>query len=453
MRERCDAAVLLGLMANRDGMGALRRVLEDDRQPVALRRAAAEALGLLGRGADLGEEDRRAIQMLLEGQLRHRPCQALVRSEDDWEPINGELPLLQGAARGLQVMAAPDLPVLGAGPGHVVPMLTVVASRRGEKELTVGAEVVNQVAVWKLPLPGGEQVELVVVPGGEYRLGSPETEEGRNLYANQRDGCKGVNVEAERTVRLEAFAMARVPISQAQWAAAARLEPIRRDLKISPGSFKPERVWECYAEPGGLAVDSVSWWDCQEWLGRWNRWLAEHWAEQGGKGATPEMGLPSESQWEAACRAASEEQMPFHFGEILDPSWANFDGTYTYGAGRQGAFRQRPRVTGAFGLVNRWGLADLHGQLSEWCGDYWHPNPIGPGWPEDGHSWPEPDPALEGSAQQQYRLLRGGSWFVGPHFCRAAYRYGFHPGGVSSNVGVRPCCPLPPGFLSLPLNP
>jgi formylglycine-generating enzyme required for sulfatase activity len=104
---------------------------------------------------------------------------------------------------------------------------------------------------------------------------------------------------------------------------------------------------------------------------------------------------------------------------------------------------------GFFGLVNRWGLAELHGQLYEWCRDQWHPDPTGEGWPSAGIPWQGVDPSLEalGTAQKDWKLLRGGSWFNGPHDCRAAYRFSRHLVGVFTNDGVRPCCLLPPGSL------
>jgi len=303
-------------------------------------------------------------------------------------------------------------------------------------------------AVWRLPLPGGEQLELVVVPGGEAQIGSPETEEVRDWYANQRDGCKGVNVEAERTVRLEPFAMARHPITQAQWRAVAELPQVEREIRLRPWSFKePVGLWERHAQPGQLPTDSISWNDCQEWLKRLNRWLSSEWANLGGVGQCPQLALPSECQWESACRA--ESATPFHFGDTLDPSWANYYGELQYGLGRQGLDRSRPVSVGFFGLVNRWGLAELHGQLFEWCGDQWHPDPTGAGWPSDGQAWQGVDPALEalGTAQKEWRLLRGGSWFNEPHYCRAAIRFSNHPAYVSTVVGFRPCCLLPPGSL------
>jgi formylglycine-generating enzyme required for sulfatase activity len=193
-------------------------------------------------------------------------------------------------------------------------------------------------------------------------------------------------------------------------------------------------------------VDSVSWFDCGEWLARLNHWLREQWAALEGTAAAPQLALPSESQWEGACRAGSST--PFQCGDTLDPSWANYDANYTYGRGRKGEYRQRPTATGALAVVNRWGLAEMHGQLFEWCGDRWHPDPVGPGWRQDGSAWEEPDAALEGLQDQEFRLLRGGSWVSGPNGCRAAYRNSSHPGDVDTPFGVRPCCLLPPSIPS-----
>jgi formylglycine-generating enzyme required for sulfatase activity len=245
--------------------------------------------------------------------------------------------------------------------------------------------------------------------------------------------------------------MARFPISQAQWAAVAALPLIEREIAARPGTYEARGLWERYGQPGALAVDSVSWFDCGEWLARLNRWIAQEWATQGSNAAAPQLALPSESCWEVACRAGGST--PFHCGDTLDPSWANYDANSTYGRGRKGEYRQRPTTIGAFGPVNRWGLAEMHGQLWEWCGDRWHPNPVGGGWPKEGGAWEEPDAALEGLLEQEYRLRRGGSWIEAPRNCRAAYRNGYRPGLASTLVGVRPCCLLPPGSLLDPLGP
>ena len=338
-------------------------------------------------------------------------------------------------------------------------MLTITALQEGEA-LRIRTEVVKP-AVWKLPLPGGEQLELVVVPGGEYGIGSPEGETGRDVYTGFLQKGEGVDVEAQRTVNLKDFALVRHPITQAQWRAVAMLPRLERDLNLTPGSYKPDDIWERFAQRGGLAVDSVSWLDCQEWLRRLNGWLVERWSELGGEVEAPQLALPSESQWEAACRAGAST--PFHFGATLDASWANYDGGYTYGLGRKGAYRQRPLPVGFFGLVNRWGLGEMHGQLLEWCGDQWHRSPIredlgkrrgwfgGGGTTQellDGRALEGPDPGLaEVPSEQEMRLLRGGSWIYPQLLARAAFRDGNHPVGVDSFVGVRPGCFSPPGLL------
>ncbi len=294
-----------------------------------------------------------------------------------------------------------------------------------------------------------------MVEGEEQPIGSPAEEEGRDWYANQRDGCKDpqtqrpLNVEAQRTVRPKRFALARHPITQSQWQAVALLPRLERDLNPTPGSSKPDDLWERFAQPGALPVDSVSWFDCQEWLGRLNRWLLEQWSALGGQGAAPQLALPGEGQWEVACRAGATTPSPFHFGDTLDASWANYHCGYTYGRGRKGAYRQRPVPVGFFGLVYRWGLTELHGQLYEWCGDQWHPDPVGAGWPSDGLPWEGVDPALEalGSSQKELRLLRGGAWIHGPLGCRAAARYSNLPDNVYADFGFRPGCHFPPGSL------
>jgi formylglycine-generating enzyme required for sulfatase activity len=446
--EQQDAAVVLGLIGAEIGIEALERLASDGSQPPELRRAALESLGLVARDQ---AEHREPIEAFLEGQLRAEALDLLVEGEEGWAEHDRHLPPLQGASRGLQLAASAALPLLGSAPGRVVPMLTLTALQEGEG-LRIRTEVVTP-PVWRLPLPewpgeAPQQLELVVVEGGEAGIGSPETEEGRDWYANQREGCKGVNVEAERSVRLERFALVRHAITQAQWQAVAELPQVARKLNsTTPGSYKPDDLWERFAQPGGLPVDSVSWNDCQEWLGRLNRWLLEQWSELGGQGDAPQLALPGEGQWEVACRAGAST--PFHFGNTLDSSWANYDGGYTYGPGRKGAYRQRPVSVGFFGLVNRWGLAEMHGQLYEWCGDQWHPDPTAEGWFSAGLPWQGVDPALEalGTAQKELKLLRGGSWFNEPHNCRAANRDGNHPAFVRPDIGVRPCCLLPPGSL------
>jgi len=333
-----------------------------------------------------------------------------------------------------------------------VPMLTLTALEEGSG-LRIRTEVVD-VPVWQLPLPGGEHLELVMVPAGPAQLGSPATEHDRQAvmdwFAANRDGCRdgGVNVEALRPVRLEAFAMVRQPISQGQWRAVVEaMDQFASELDGAPGAAKPESLLDRYGQPGELAVDGVSWHQGREWLGRLNGWLQQQWPELGGSGVAPQLVLPSENQWEGACRAGAAT--PFHFGDTLDGSWARCNSAYPFGRGRKGWKAKQPWLNGSSGLVNQWGLAELHGQLFEWCEDSWHPNPMAEGRPENGEPWRQEDGELlrRDSSQRRWKLLRGGSWFNEPHVCRAAFRYGVLPADVNSNFGVRPCCLLPPGSL------
>jgi formylglycine-generating enzyme required for sulfatase activity len=329
-------------------------------------------------------------------------------------------------------------------------MLTLTALTEGEG-LRIRTEVVAP-PVWRLPLPGREQLEIVVIEGGDYPIGSPREEDGRDWYASGRERCvdpvsgKPLDVEAQRTVRLEPYGMVRHLITQAQWQAVAALPPVEREIRQTPWSFKqPIGLWEQYAQPFILPVDSVSWNDCKEWLRRLNRWLQQEWLVLAGGGEAAQLDLPSEGQWEAACRAGAST--PFHFGQVIDASWANYYGESSYGRGRVGIDRSRPLPIGALALVNRCGLSEMHGQLFEWCGDQWHREAKGEGWPADGQAWEGPDGGLEGSAQQAWRLLRGGSWFNEPHICRTADRSSGDPAYVFTYRGVRPCCLLPPGSL------
>jgi formylglycine-generating enzyme required for sulfatase activity len=428
----------------------LRDGLADAAAPVALRRRAAESLGLLARRS--GDRDQRQrIAAELEGWLRSDALNLLVVDAEGWAEHDARLPLLQGASRGLQLAASADLPLFGSGEEKPVPMLTLTALEEGSG-LRIRTEVV-EVPVWTLPLPGGERLELVVVPEGEAQLGSPPTEHARqevlDWFAFNRDGCRdGVDVEAPRRVWLEAFALVRQPISQGQWRAVVEaVGQIERELEESPGAAKPESLWDQHGQPGELAVESVSWQQSREWLQRLNRWLQECWSELGGSGQAPQLALPSENQWEGACRAGAAT--PFHFGDTLDASWARYGASFTFGRGRKRAKTKQPGLNGASGLVNRWGLAELHGQLYEWCEDSWHPNPVGEGHPEDGEPWREEDGDLvrRESGQRGWKLLRGGSWILDPLYCRAAFRDGLRPANASTLVGFRPCCLLPPGSL------
>jgi formylglycine-generating enzyme required for sulfatase activity len=165
-------------------------------------------------------------------------------------------------------------------------------------------------------------------------------------------------------------------------------------------------------------VSEVNWFDAMEFCRRLR--------ERTGRNYT----LPSEAQWEYACRAGTTT--PFHFGATISPQLASYDSSEAYAEGPTGAARSESSWVASY-PANAWGLHDMHGNVWEWCLDHWHPTYQGA--PEDGSAW------NDAQAQEHAdRLLRGGSWGFGPRLCRSAYRYFIHPDFANFNLGFRVCC-------------
>ena len=142
--------------------------------------------------------------------------------------------------------------------------------------------------------------------------------------------------------------------------------------------------------------------------------------------------LPSEAEWEYACRAGTTT--PFYFGKTLTTEVANYNGDYTYADGPKGEMRNGTTPVDHFGIANAFGLSDMHGNVWEWCQDPWHENYDGA--PTDGSAW------IEGG-DSTYRVLRGGSWFTDPSYCRSASRNLNFPDYRHDVNGFRVCCAAP----------
>jgi formylglycine-generating enzyme required for sulfatase activity len=121
--------------------------------------------------------------------------------------------------------------------------------------------------------------------------------------------------------------------------------------------------------------------------------------------------LPSEAEWEYACRAGTNT--PFYFGETITADLANYNSDFTYASEPKGKYRQQTTPVCTF-APNAFGLCDMHGNVWEWCQDHWHENYNGA--PRDGRAWVNDN-------DNQTRLLRGGSLVSIPEFCRSAYRF------------------------------
>jgi formylglycine-generating enzyme required for sulfatase activity len=225
------------------------------------------------------------------------------------------------------------------------------------------------------------------IPPGTFLMGSPKNEEGREPY----DGAD----ETQHKVTLtKGFYMGTHLVTQEQWQAV---------MGNNPSNFKGEK---------NLPVDSVSWEDCQEFIKKLRK-----------RDQKPYR-LPTEAEWEYACRAGTTT--PFSFGETISTDQANYNGRYIYGTGKEGVFRQKTTPVGIF-PANAWGLCDMHGNVWEWCQDWFGP------YPEKDIN----DPLSPESGQ--YRVLRGVSWGYNPGYCRSACRSRYGPGRRGINCGLRVC--------------
>ena len=315
----------------------------------------------------------------------------------------------------------------------------------------------------------GLELAMVRLPAGEFVMGSPPEEPERSEDEGPR-----------RRVTLGEFLMGRTPITQAQWRVVARWEPPagerwQRNLDPEPSHFQPEkrrgaekpRKAPRRAQPKEVSgmlgsdaplegeettdqrpVECVSWDDAMEFCRRLNSRL--------GAGAGRTYTLPSEAQWEYACRAGTTT--PFAFGKTLTSELANYKASYTYEDGPKGNDREQTTPVGMF-PANAWGLQDMHGNVWEWCLDYWHVSYEGA--PTDGSAWHIQETALDlGKGEVSpangvesrmedikmglLRMLRGGSWGRDPRVCRSAYRSRLSWSDVGSGVGFRVVC-LPQG--------
>jgi len=258
-----------------------------------------------------------------------------------------------------------------------------------------------QVEGYREDLGEGVALTMVTIPAGSFLMGSPGDEPERL----EREG-------PQHEVTLGSFFMAQTPITQAQWRTVAGWQKVGRDLEPDPSTFKG----------ANRPVEQVSWFDALEFCCRLSQRTGQRY------------GLPSEAQWEYACRAGSTT--PFHFGATLTPELANYNGNHVYGNGPKGTYREQTIDVARF-PASGWGLHDIHGNVWEWCVDHWHDSyNFAPG---DDQPW-----LIPVAADDEQRLLRGGSWNGLPRYCRSACRYRYRPDFAYFSVGFRVVC-LPQG--------
>jgi formylglycine-generating enzyme required for sulfatase activity len=230
-------------------------------------------------------------------------------------------------------------------------------------------------------LGNGVELEMVEIPGGEFMMGAPATEKG----STNRE-------RPQHLVKVPSFHMGRYPVTQAQYEAV---------MGKNPSWFKGN----------DLPVETVSWKDAQDFCWR----LTEK--------TKRKYGLPSEAEWEYACRAGTTT--PFYFGKTISTDIANYNGNYVYGDGVNGKYLQKTIPVGLLGVANSFGLYDMHGNVWEWCEDTWYDNYSGA--PSNGSAWIGGD----------FNILRGGSWGYDPNNCRSANRFTYTTDNLNFFIGFR----------------
>lgn len=239
-------------------------------------------------------------------------------------------------------------------------------------------------------LGSGTIMEMVSVPGGTFLMGSPK---------DRGDSDE----KTQHPVTLASFYIGKFPVTQAQWKAVAALPQIKIFLNPDAARFKGVN----------RPVENISWYEAVEFCARLSRKTGKNYR------------LPSEAQWEYACRG--ETMTAFHFGETITSELANYNGNANYAEAPKGVYRFQTTDVGSF-KPNAFGLYDLHGNVWEWCADSWHNNYNGA--PVDGSVW-------ESGGDSSLRLLRGGSWNDHPPNCRSACRLRYQPDCKASIVGFR----------------
>lgn len=226
----------------------------------------------------------------------------------------------------------------------------------------------------------GLTLEMVKIPGGSFIMGAPEDEE--SSVDNERP---------QRRVNIQSFFIGKYQITQEQYHAI---------MRENPSYFKGKK----------LPVERVFWDDAAKFCRQLSKLTGRYYR------------LPSEAEWEYACRAGTTT--PFHFGETIAPSLANYNGNYKYGSMPKGKYRFKTAIVGSF-PANPFGLYDMHGNVWEWCLDDWHEN-------------------YEGWANSyiSYKVLRGGSWDINPDVCRSAFRGNNKPSNDFTVTGLRVVCDI-----------
>jgi formylglycine-generating enzyme required for sulfatase activity len=337
----------------------------------------------------------------------------LVQRFDRGQPLDGDLDGVNQVKSALQAAGFPELKAAQIKYAKI----TFEAKSQDEESLRpfsfetvtvdrTGKEIAKfqcEAQAYTETLPEGLNLEMVAIPSGKFMMGSPQSEHER--YKDEGP---------QHEVIVPPFFMGKYAVTQAQWRIVAGLPQVDRELKADPANFKGDN----------LPVEQVSWLDAEEFCLRLSA----------ATGRTYQ--LPSEAQWEYACRAGTTT--PFYFGETITGKIANYSSDTVYREEKKEKSRGKTIAVGSF-PPNQFGLYDMHGNVWEWCMDDWHGNYDGA--PNDGIAW------VKNAESQSSKVIRGGSWNYNPWACRSASRGSFTRDYRNGVIGFRLVCCAPSSLV------
>ena len=261
-------------------------------------------------------------------------------------------------------------------------------------------------------------MKFVLIPAGTFTMGSRDDAMDVARRCNMPNAQAGWFVDehpVHEVTLTRAFYMAIHELTQSQYEALFKRPPERPDKK---SRFHP---CDCAAEfrGGDRPVINASWDETKKFCEALSK-------RDAGEGR--HYSMPTEAQWEYACRAGTTT--PFSFGETVSPAQANYNGEYTYADGKKGENRGKTVPVGSL-VPNSWGLYDMHGNVSEYCSDAY-------GEYVDGATNNPSAPMTKGPC-----VVRGGAWRSYPGACRSACRLRAGTNGKVDHIGIRLICALP----------
>jgi len=249
-------------------------------------------------------------------------------------------------------------------------------------------------------------IKFVRIPAGKFLMGSAETD----------DGVRDDELPQHPVQISKPFYMGVYEVTQREFEGL---------MDSNPSSFSRAGLLKDAPDDlncSTLPVDNVTWFAAAEFCRRLSNLSAE-------KEAGRVYRLPTEAEWEYACRAGTKSI--FYFGDSLASTQANFNGNHPFGEAENGPFLNRTATVGSY-KPNAFGLYDMHGNLHEWCMDRFDRDYY--------RDSPKVDP--QGSRSGSYRVIRGGDWYSDGRDCRSVFRYADVPEGRFYALGMRVVCEL-----------